>query len=316
MKNTNLILFYNTMFNAPLPFTEADTPEGFEMTTDRRFMRDAVAVVFHLPSLYPPLMVRLLRDVPSAYAALFRCKRLMKRRGQVWAAWFMECEVNYPHFNDPSFMKFFDLIMSHRLDSDIVVPYFHYEFHESLRRPVQEKNDGKNVCAFISSSFHKSGRLEYLKTLMNYLDVHSYGKVLRNNVLENDTGYPSKMKTYSGYKFTIAFENAVAKDYVTEKFYDPLIAGSIPVYLGAPNIDDFAPGDQCFINAADWESPKSLAQYIQAVSKDKELYASYFRWRSEPFRPAFIKLLEQQKEHAFTRLCRKIQEILGSNLYS
>lgn len=38
----------------------------------------------------------------------------------------------------------------------------------------------------------------------------------------------------------MAFENVIAMDYVTEKFYDPLIAGSVLVYLGAPNIADFA----------------------------------------------------------------------------
>ena len=90
---------------------------------------------------------------------------------------------------------------------------------------------------------------------MNYLDVHSFGKVLQNKILQKDTSCQSEMDTTAKYKFTIAFENAVARDYVTEEFYDLLIAGSVPIYLGAPNIDDFAPGDKCFINAADWDSP-------------------------------------------------------------
>ncbi len=309
MKKSQIILFYNTMFNLPLYYNKADIPEEFELTQDRRLMQDAVAVVFHLPSLHSPFFNNIFRYIPSMYPISLRYKRLRKKRRQIWVAWFMECEVNYSHFREPSFMNSFDLTMTHHMDADIFTPYFDYTLKDLQKRTVPEKANEKNVCAFISSSFHKSGRLKYLKTLMNYLDVHSYGKVLRNKILEKDTGRQSKMDTISDYKFTIAFENAIARDYVTEKFYDPLIAGSVPIYLGAPNIDDFAPGDKCFINASDWDSPESLARYILSVSKDDALYRSYFNWRSEPFKPDFIRLLERQKEHPFVRLCKKIQEI-------
>lgn len=56
------------------------------------------------------------------------------------------------------------------------------------------------------------------------------------------------MEVMKDYRFTIAFENAIADDYVTEKFYEPLLSGSVPVYLGAPNIDRFAPSRSSFID--------------------------------------------------------------------
>lgn len=37
------------------------------------------------------------------------------------------------------------------------------------------------------------------------------------------------------YKFTLAFENAVCDDYITEKLWRPLIVGSIPIYYGSPS---------------------------------------------------------------------------------
>ncbi len=309
MKGKRIILFYNTMFDTPLTYNGADIPKEFEITTDRKLMKKAAAVVFHIPSLHSLLSDKLSRFVPSIYSLPLRMKRLRKEKNQIWIAWFMECEVNIPHFRKSSFLNNFDWTMSYHLDSDIVTPYFSSAFNHLLRGPVKEKSAEKNVCAFISSSFHKSGRLTYLKTMMNYLDIHSYGKVLRNKTLENDTGHPSKMDTIAGYKFTIAFENAIARDYVTEKYFDPLIAGSVPIYLGAPNIGNFAPGDKCFINASHWDSPESLARYILSVSGDQEQYQSYFDWKSKPFKPGFTKLLEEQKEHAFVRLCRKIQEM-------
>ena len=81
--------------------------------------------------------------------------------------------------------------------------------------------------------------------------------------MDQDNGRESKINLYKQYKFVIAFENACATDYVTEKFFDPLIAGAVPIYLGAPNINEFAPGEHCFIHANDFKSPKELADYIE-----------------------------------------------------
>jgi hypothetical protein len=145
---------------------------------------------------------------------------------------------------------------------------------------------------------------------MPHIDVHSYGRVFRNRQVANDCGRPTKLKTFETYKFTLAFENAIGKDYVTEKFFDPLIAGSVPVYLGAPNVEDFAPGDNCFINAADWKSPEALARYLIEVASDEHLYASFFEWKARPFRPHFCRLVELAQEHFLVRLCRKVDERL------
>lgn len=38
------------------------------------------------------------------------------------------------------------------------------------------------------------------------------------------------------YKFIISYENGICEDYITEKFWRPLIAGSIPIYYGSPSI--------------------------------------------------------------------------------
>lgn len=295
MEGKKVILFYNTPWGQPLDFPRDDIPEEFVLTTDRRFLDDAIAVVFHLPSLRPSPIIS---------------RRLGKRNGQLWVAWSMECESHYPYMDNPLFMNRFDLKMTYRLDSDVPCPYVEYGFKDLLRGAVRDKGTGNIVNSFISSRFNKSGRFEFLLKLMSVLDVHSYGKLLQNRVLENDSGRRSKMDTISKYKFTLAFENAVARDYVTEKFYDPLIAGSVPVYLGAPNIAEFAPGERCFIDTSEWESPESLARYLLEVSRSEEAYQSYFDWKQKPFSPNFTRLLELQKEHPFVRLCRKIEERL------
>ena len=39
----------------------------------------------------------------------------------------------------------------------------------------------------------------------------------------------------------MAFENSETDDYITEKFFGTLVSGSVPVYIGAPNVKFFAP---------------------------------------------------------------------------
>jgi hypothetical protein len=107
-------------------------------------------------------------------------------------------------------MSRFDLRMSHRLDADIFSPYIPPDFAELSRKPVPEKEPGKIVNAFISSHINKSGRLQYLIGMMKVLGVHSYGRMIPNMPSRDDYGHQFKLDTISRYKFTIAFENAIA----------------------------------------------------------------------------------------------------------
>jgi Glycosyltransferase family 10 (fucosyltransferase) C-term len=86
--------------------------------------------------------------------------------------------------------------------------------------------------------------------------------VLRTRRLDPDRGTATKLATIARYKFTLAFENSICRDYVTEKFFKPLVAGSVPVYLGAPNIRELATAEHCFIDTADFEGPAELPAYL------------------------------------------------------
>jgi len=66
-----------------------------------------------------------------------------------------------------------------------------------------------------------------------------------------------KVKTTSKYKFALCFENIAYPGYVTEKIFDCIAAGAVPVYLGAPDIDGFVP-KEAFINAAGFDSWENL----------------------------------------------------------
>ena len=260
-------------------------PCDIHITYDRDKMSVADVVVFNLPFLY--------RELEG---------ELEKPEHQIWVAWSYESEVNYPWMFSDELKDIFDLWMTYHLDSDIVLPYYDYTFKEKLFTPPCEKT--KDVCMFISSPVNKSHRLEYISELIEYLPIDSYGNWRRNCVLDEDKGYITKLDIIKQYKFTIAFENAVSQDYVTEKFFEPLTVGSVPIYLGAPNIETFSPGEHAFIDVRDYTSPKDLADDIMRYCRDISRYDSLLEWKRKTLSDELAGLIEEQREHAFIRMVR------------
>jgi hypothetical protein len=98
------------------------------------------------------------------------------------------------------------------------------------------------------------------------------------------------------YLFTLAFENSNTKDYVTEKVYQALVAGTVPIYIGAPNIDDLIPSPDSIIKAADFNSPAALAKHLRFLRDNPIEYEKYLAWKkrgpdmiSEPFKTSLAK---------------------------
>jgi len=53
----------------------------------------------------------------------------------------------------------------------------------------------------------------------------------------------SKFEVLQNYEFCLCFENMAMNGYITEKLFDCLYAGTIPLYMGAPDILEYIPRD-------------------------------------------------------------------------
>ncbi len=287
------LLFYNRYWEIdPAAGFAPGSVEGWTVSSDPGRIAEADAVVFHIPTM------------PD-------WSGLAKRPGQKWVAWSAESDISYPHLRHAPFLARFDVMMTYRLDSDVPVLYVDPWIHGQLRRPPVAKTEEATAVIFASNTRERSGRSEYILALMRHIRVDRYGKWNANRVLENDRGRETKLDTIARYKFTLAFENSLTKDYVSEKFYDPLIAGSVPVYHGTSTIETFAPGDRCYIDASDFRNPRELAEYLQELDRDPTRYAGYLAWKDRPFRQAFERLVESQREDYRVRLCRTLDRLLA-----
>jgi len=125
-------------------------------------------------------------------------------------------------------------------------------------------------CNFLYS--HKVPYREaFFRRLSNYKKVDAPGGSM-NNMPGIDTLYQGdkweiKRQFLSPYKFTIAFENDVFPGYQTEKLYDAMMAGSIPIYCGDPFIGDIF-NTKSFINVHDFvRSGSAITKWLEKHSQ-------------------------------------------------
>ncbi|MCR4303904.1 MAG: glycosyltransferase family 10 [Gallionella sp.] len=80
----------------------------------------------------------------------------------------------------------------------------------------------------------------------------------------------NKLETISGYRFSICFENTAFAGYVTEKIVDCFVAGTVPLYLGAPDIETIVPAES-FIDMRKFGSFEQLDAYINSMNEDEAI---------------------------------------------
>lgn len=119
----------------------------------------------------------------------------------------------------------------------------------------------------------------------------------------------SKSDTLGNYTFAICFENSILKGWITEKIFDCFFAGTIPIYLGAPDIEDYIPKD-CFIDMRNFPDYPALYQYLKSLTNAE---IDGFRLRAREFLSS--SQYEPFTKRAFANLFREIiQEDAGVTL--
>jgi alpha-1,3-fucosyltransferase 10 len=287
-----LVLFYTPFFDrAP----ERPQLDDVEFAFDKALLPLADVVIVHLP------------DCAKHW-------RMRRYPGQIWVAWSQESSVNYPLMADLAFMRQFDLTMTYQSDADVWVPYLPLlsEWERIRETPPARQEEAAAVAAFISNGADHAGRGKLFADLAHHVRIDSYGGLLNNRrAPADDGGGASKRRLLARYPFCLAFENSIGPDYVTEKVFDALSAGSIPVYLGAPSIVEFVPKG-CYIDASAYPSARELGAYLNYLAMHPEATRRYHAWRAEPLPAALIRRIASVERPAFQRLVDLCRERRGS----
>lgn len=180
---------------------------------------------------------------------------------------------------------------SYRLDSDIYYPYGRIERLPNGSQKLDDygqRSYAKNVLWYVSNcggTALASSRYEYALALGRYIDVDIYGQCSgrsdRCPRYDGSSAAESCRRNHrSSFRFYFAFENSHCNEYVTEKFFDALKYGNVPIVRGLPKhkYQAVAPPNS-FIHADDFDSPASLARHLRWLAASGDRYAKYHEWR-------------------------------------
>lgn len=211
----------------------------------------------------------------------------------------MESSQYYAENNiDQARRRGIDIVMTTSLSSDVPVGYFSWAEYD-IMAPVQPKTENALAAAFISNCGARNFRLQALEALeKTKIKIDSYGGCHRNR-----DGRVDKVEALKHYKFSFAFENSNEEDYVTEKFFQSLVAGSIPVVIGAPNIEDFAPAPGSFLHIKELKDVPEVAKTMIHLSENPIAYNQSLRWKYEGPSDSFKALVDMAAVHSSCRLC-------------
>lgn len=211
----------------------------------------------------------------------------------------------------------FNLSMSYRLDSDIPFPYASpVHIVNALSQPMDDFYSRRSVAAgeatvlWLGSNCKAlNSREVYIQELMKHIRVDSLGACLKTGAIRRPT---STLDIMRQYKFYLAIENSNCHDYVTEKLYNALQAGTVPIVSGPPGQDasgykQFVPNDHSIIHLDKFPNPRDLAIFILNVEANKTLWDSYRRHRFSPaeFSDDFLQMWNRtQLDWGLCGLCR------------
>uniref|UniRef100_A0A1I8QBQ6 Fucosyltransferase n=1 Tax=Stomoxys calcitrans TaxID=35570 RepID=A0A1I8QBQ6_STOCA len=235
---------------------------------------------------------------------------LPRQPHHIWALIHEESPRNVPFMPYMEWLQHFNFTSTFSRHSNMPLTTYYLTDVDNLTSPtyvipIGEKSRHKDeaLVLFMQSDCDTmSGRDDYVKELMNYIKVDSYGTCLKNRKLPpslqkiqhdylNNLYSPELLKFMARYKFIMSYENGVCEDYITEKFWRPLIAGAIPIYFGSPSIKDWSPNEKSFINVRDFKSPESLAIYLKELDSHDKAYNSYLNHKYNMLQPISNKRL-------------------------
>ena len=209
-------------------------------------------------------------------------------------------------FNDA-----FNWTMTFRQDSDIYYPYGRVMINKGKKRIKNYseifKDKVKGVSWFVSHCETRSKRELFVEELSKYIPVDIYGACGKDICPRHGKGAAKCITELTKkYMFRIAIENTCYQDYITEKFFDWFNSDIVLVVLGAGNYSNIAPKGT-YINANDFESPRDLVKYLNALMHNKAKYIGYLQ-RKENYT---AENLRDSSQRAYCELCRRLHNPKG-----
>ena len=249
-----------------------------------KFNTDEAAAIIFYATNYP-------RDLPN------------KKVDQVWIYFTLESPYfsQVTQFSNIEWRNKINWTMSYRRDSDIWYPYGTITKRD-LPNEVDylsiAQNKTKKVAWFVSHCYTPSRREKYVRELRKYISVDVYGTCGSLNCLPEGGTHCFEMLS-KHYKFYLSFENALCRDYITEKVFEFILkADVVPVVRGGADYSKYLPPES-YINTDDFRSAKQLSEYLLFLDTNNAAYSEYLKWKNYYY--------VQEKPIPICEICMKLE---------
>ena len=174
-----------------------------------------------------------------------------------------------------------------KMDNSRIRHFLFYQIGNGIVPNYWEKKDRKFLTLINSNRKvvfrHHELLTERIKALLHFaktgeVDLYGFGwsehplfpywfkKRAIRKIYKGSVG--NKHEKLSEYTFALAFENCELPGYITEKVFDCLYAGTVPIYLGAPDVVEYIPKD-CFIDMRDFKNYEELRTFLKSLPESE-----------------------------------------------
>ena len=163
--------------------------------------------------------------------------------------------------------------------------------------------------------------------------LHSYGKCIHNRELADELPGCSDLPMHnvdhdgpkhcalSHYPFYLALENSESSGYATEKLWQGLLAGSVPVYWGAPDVLSLIPHKDAVIDVRSFQTIEALTTYLKDALSDPlgEVFERHTAWKKmhpNEWNEGFRSLTSRLKSGVFCEVCDWASALVNRSQHS
>ena len=241
----------------------------------------------------------------------------------------MESTFWHPNMRNASILEHFDAVASYERGAQLPLfygpvptevpafpfnaPYLPPHTWSSVDTFSEESVTKRQKAIAVFMTHCVPWRMRLIDDLQQHVEIDTFGRCFpgRPQTDPLKQGENMKLRSMLEYKMVLALENSICDDYATEKLYGPLLHGAIPVYLGAPNVEDLVPDKAAIINLLDFADARAAAAYLRAMLDDPTaMYQKHHAWRHRPYTGAFADRLTHSYKHKnfYCNLCSFYRE--------
>lgn len=213
----------------------------------------------------------------------------------------IDLAMGFEVFEDPRYVRF-PLWMDYMFPADSTEEQIRAKC-EQLRFPEVQPN--RKFCCMVASNSADGLRDEMFKTISQIAHVDSAGKYLHNDDSLLTDFADNKQDYLKSYLFNICPENSAAYGYTTEKLFESIFCGCIPIYWGAEVADkEVINGDAIIF----WDRRNNGKE---AIKKITELHANPKLLEEFSKQPRLLPTAEEYVLDTFSTIESKLRNVIG-----